>query len=203
LSNPFVALSHAIAAGIDNLPIPLSDTGEAVRHLRDAVCNAHPSATFRSPTGGYDYGPTLRSTLNHDGNNPLSGIIAAIKALRDKLPWFYHYPRRADDPDLDQRIAFAELIGPKGPLVNGNSLVGFTLMAPETFYPLHTHPAVELYMVVSGSARWIVPEHAQIVPPGGFVLHRSGQPHAMQTFAEPLLAIFDWQGDLESPSDYL
>ena len=203
MSDPFLALAHAIAAGIDNLPIPQGDTGKAARHLADATRNAHPSARFTSPTGGHDYGPTLRSALNQDGNNPAHGIIAAIAALHDRLPWFYHYPKPPDDPDLDQRVAFAELIGPGGPLANGNSLVGFTLMAPETFYPLHTHPAVELYMVVSGNAQWIVPEREQLVPPGGFVLHRSGQPHAMRTFGEPLLAIYDWQGDLESPSVYM
>nr|WP_298687972.1 dimethylsulfonioproprionate lyase family protein [uncultured Dongia sp.] len=198
--NPFLALTRAIAASIDRLPVQLDDAGRAARHLADAARGARPAVAFASADHdhGHDYDPILRSALTPDG-----GIMDAIAALNERLPWSYHYPKLAHDPDLDRRVAFAELIGPSGPLRNGNSVVGFTLMAPETFYPLHSHPAVELYMVVSGKAQWIVPEREQIVPPGGFVLHHSGQPHAMRTLAEPLLAIYDWQGDLESPSVYL
>jgi hypothetical protein len=35
------------------------------------------------------------------------------------------------------------------------------------------------------------------------VLHRSNQPHAMRTHAEPLLALYGWRGDLETSAYYL
>jgi hypothetical protein len=75
-------------------------------------------------------------------------------------------------------------------------------MAPRTFYPLHTHPAVELYLVIAGEAQWTTPDADRIVPPGQFVLHRSNEPHAMRTFADPLLALYAWRGDLFAPAVY-
>jgi len=35
------------------------------------------------------------------------------------------------------------------------------------------------------------------------VLHRTNQPHAMRTFAEPLLALYGWRGDIDTPAFYL
>ena len=124
--------------------------------------------------------------------------------LSAPLPWRYSYPPRPEDAvDLAERIAFAELIGPRAPLTAPGCRAGFTLMAPDTFYPMHAHPAIELYLVVSGHAQWTTPEAERIVPPGEFVLHGSNQPHAMRTFAEPLLALYGWRGDLDTPAFYL
>jgi quercetin dioxygenase-like cupin family protein len=117
-------------------------------------------------------------------------------------PWVYHYPRLADD-DPGTRIAFAELIGPDGPLEAPDCRVGFTVMAEATTYPLHYHPAVELYWVIAGNAQWQTPTSDRIVPPGDLVLHRSNEPHAMRTFDEPLLALWGWTGEIDAPAIYL
>jgi quercetin dioxygenase-like cupin family protein len=76
-------------------------------------------------------------------------------------------------------------------------------MAPDTFYPLHAHPAIELYLVIAGHAQWTTPASERIVPPGEFVLHHANQPHAMRTFAEPLLALYGWRGEIDTPAFYL
>jgi quercetin dioxygenase-like cupin family protein len=81
--------------------------------------------------------------------------------------------------------------------------VGFTLIAPNTFYPMHAHPATELYWIIAGHAEWSASGARRIVPPGGFVLHQSNEPHAMRTFAEPLLALYSWSGDLDTAAFYL
>jgi quercetin dioxygenase-like cupin family protein len=78
------------------------------------------------------------------------------------------------------------------------------LIAPETRYPPHAHPAIETYLVIAGTALWSLgtaPGAAQ--PPGALILHPSGEAHAMRTQAEPLLAIWSWRGDVTSPSVYL
>lgn len=135
--------------------------------------------------------------------SPLSNVAKAIAPVSGLLPWHYSYPTEPGQDGLADRIAFAEIIGPKAPLTEPNSRLGFTLMAPHTFYPMHAHPAVELYLVVSGHAAWLSPGTEEVVPPGGFVLHRTALPHAMRTTDEPLLALYAWQGDLDSPSVYL
>jgi quercetin dioxygenase-like cupin family protein len=123
------------------------------------------------------------------------------------LVWHYHYAPHPGSPpdaeDLAERIGFAELIGPRAPLTAPACRVGFTLLAPATCYPQHAHPAIELYLVISGHAQWTTPGDERIVPPGAFVLHSASKPHAMRTFAEPLLALYGWRGDIDTPAFYL
>ena len=64
---------------------------------------------------------------------PLTAISPALAACWERLDWHYHYP---DRPDLAANIGFAELIGPAAPLSLDKIRVGFTFMAPDTFYPL-------------------------------------------------------------------
>jgi quercetin dioxygenase-like cupin family protein len=131
---------------------------------------------------------------------PFTGIAPALSACWQLLNWHYHYP---DRPDLAANIGFAELIGPAGPLGSDKIRVGFTFMAPGIFYPLHDHPAVELYLVLSGHARWTRGTLTTGQDPGAAVLHASMEPHAMETATEPLLALYVWTGEIASPARYL
>jgi mannose-6-phosphate isomerase-like protein (cupin superfamily) len=132
-----------------------------------------------------------------------AGITVVLAKVRERLPWVYHYPPRSAEPGLSTRIAFAELIGPDGPMLARGVRVGLTLIAPHTVYPMHAHPAVELYWVISGHASWATHAGDRIAPPGDFVLHRSGEPHAMRTSQEPLLALWGWSGDIDAPATYV
>lgn len=134
---------------------------------------------------------------------PAEGVVAAARSASASLPWAYAYPPRADAPDLRERIAFAEMVGPAAPLRCETHCLGLTLIAPFTRYPLHHHPAVELYLVLSGTARWTAAGRVRAVEPLGLVLHPSGVLHAMETSAEPLLAAYAWTGsDVRTASRY-
>jgi len=104
---------------------------------------------------------------------------------------------------LGQNIAFAEIIGPAAPFRSDSVCLGLTLIGPETLYPVHRHPAIELYYVVAGIATWTLDGLSQDHPPGTFILHPSQAIHAMRTHAEPLLAIYSWSGsDVRTSSVY-
>jgi quercetin dioxygenase-like cupin family protein len=148
-----------------------------------------------------DHSALLADAMSQGPQN-LAGIAAAVTQVRERLPWVYHYAPRAGEADLADRIAFAEFIGPEAPLRVPSVRIGFTLIAPHTAYPLHAHPAVELYWVLYGHARWAARQGERVVPPGDFVLHDSGEPHAMHTAAEPLLALWGWSGDIDTPAFY-
>jgi mannose-6-phosphate isomerase-like protein (cupin superfamily) len=200
-----VSFSNVARAIVTHLAAVLSSTDEvdaAVRHLHRSARAAAPRQGFEA-TPGRDYAAILAPAIAAGRNHAVAGIAASLAALPGPLPWRYSYPPRPDAPDLADRIAFAELIGPRAPLTAPDCRAGFTLMAPDTFYPLHAHPAIELYLVISGHAQWTTPEAERIVPPGRFVLHLSNQPHAMRTFAEPLLALYGWSGDIDTPAFYL
>lgn len=131
-------------------------------------------------------------------------VREAIREAAAALPWAYSYPPREDAPDLHERIAFAEILGPAAPLRSETHCLGLTLIAPHTRYPLHHHPAVELYLVLSGTAAWTAAGRSPRVPPLELVLHPSGVAHAMETAAAPLLAAYAWTGsDVRTSSVYI
>jgi mannose-6-phosphate isomerase-like protein (cupin superfamily) len=170
--------------------------------LRAALRGAVVKRDFETqPRQGYH---VLLTQIVADAPRPaVAAVMRALAAVREGLPWTYHYAPRSGEEDLADRIGFAELIGPDGPMGAPEVRVGLTLMAPHTVYPMHAHPAVELYWVIAGAARWTTPHADRIVPPDQFVLHRSGEPHAMRTFEEPLLALWGWSGDVDTPARYV
>jgi mannose-6-phosphate isomerase-like protein (cupin superfamily) len=198
----FSNVAQAIATHLAGVPSSTDDVNAAARHLHRSAQAAAPCQCFEA-TPGRDYAAILAPAIAAGRNHAVAGIAASLAALPGPLPWRYSYPPRPDAPNLADRIAFAELIGPHAPLTAPDCRAGFTLMAPDMFYPLHAHPAIELYLVISGHAQWTTPEAERIVPPGEFVLHHSNQPHAMRTFAEPLLALYGWSGDIDTPAFYL
>ncbi len=133
-----------------------------------------------------------------------TGLAKGLAPIARQLQWTYGYPETPGTRGLDTAVAFAEIVGPSGFLDSEKIRVGLTLIAPQTHYPLHAHPALELYLVVAGTAAWqLGQEPPKPQPPGSLIFHPSSAPHAMETGGEPLLAIYTWRGDLASPSAYL
>jgi len=198
----FSTVAQAIAAHLERAPSVTDEVDAAVQHLRRSALDAVPRQGFTA-VPGRDHAAILARAVASGLNHSAAAIAAAIAALPGTLPWQYHYAPRPGEADLAERIGFAELIGPYGPLTAPECRVGFTLMAPGTFYPLHAHPAIELYLVISGVAAWTSPGTVRIVAPGQFVLHRTNQPHAMRTFGETLLALYGWRGDIHTSAYYL
>lgn len=134
---------------------------------------------------------------------PERELATAIAAFAGDLAWTFGYapdPRRST---LAEAIAFADIAGKAGILPADGIVTGLTLLAPSTYYPLHVHPAVEHYLVLSGTAEWTAGTASAQQPPGTLILHPSDLPHAMKTGTEPLLALFIWSGDIASPSRFI
>jgi quercetin dioxygenase-like cupin family protein len=133
-----------------------------------------------------------------------AAIADALASLTDSLCWTYSYPARPTAPDLSSRVAFCQIAGPGGLRRSDQLRLGLTLIAPETRYPAHLHPAIETYLVIAGTGLWwLGSADPTLQPPGALIFHPSGVPHAMQTAGEPLLAVYSWRGDVVSPSVYL
>lgn len=196
----WLQLGAALGAALARCAPPPREIAAPLSSLRDALRDAVPKPQA-PPRRGPDHDALLADAMDRVPQH-CAGIAIAVARVRDRLPWGYHYPPRAGEADLAGRIAFAELIGPDGPMQAPAVRVGFTLIAPHTGYPLHAHPAVELYWVISGHARWEGRQGERRVPPGAFVLHHGDEPHAMYTAAEPLLALWGWSGDIDTPARY-
>ncbi len=137
------------------------------------------------------------------GSDTTAALLDAIAPVVHCLPWKYNYEPRADLPDLGLRMGWAEIIGPEAPYRSKSVCLGLTLIAPDTLYPEHYHPATELYHVIAGTATWILDDVPRVYPPGAFILHPPESVHAMRTSTEPLLALYTWSGpDVVTLSGY-
>ncbi|MDR2164341.1 MAG: AraC family ligand binding domain-containing protein [Zoogloeaceae bacterium] len=145
----------------------------------------------------------LRQLEERRATSATRAIFQAFQPYLDALPWRYSYTPRLDAPDIGTRMAWAELVGPIAPFKSNTVCLGLTAMGPDLLYPLHTHPAVETYLVVSGTASWTATGVTRQHPPGALIVHPAHVVHAMRTTNEPLLAAYAWTGDVETLSSYV
>lgn len=69
--------------------------------------------------------------------------------------------------------------------------------APGAHYPLHHHPAEELYLVIAGSGDFTIEgEGTRTLGPGDTSFHASNAPHALTTGDTGITAYVLWRGDL-------
>ena len=132
-------------------------------------------------------------------------LIDEIAISNDQLYWTT-VPEDYLGKSFADQFGFTQLVGPwktEGePAVfkSEKIAVGFSLQAPNLFYAPHFHKAQEFYGVLSGTARWQLGKLKPArFPPGSFIFHDVDVPHAMETADEPLLCIWAWIGDLDSP----
>jgi quercetin dioxygenase-like cupin family protein len=135
--------------------------------------------------------------------NATQTIFRAFLPHLAALPWRYSYEPRPDAPDIGERMAWAELVGPIAPFHSDKVCLGLTAIGPGLLYPLHTHPAVETYLVLHGTARWTANGITHAHPPGTLILHPSNIIHAMKAGDAPLLAAYAWSGEVHTLSVYV
>ncbi len=150
--------------------------------IREIDASKSPSCTY------------LDVALNHIPKD-LSPLDILIKSISEKLVW-----REASRgvPDFFKGgYAFAEIIGEKGLIVSENIRIGLFLQKPQVNYPLHAHEAEELYIILSGNARWKIDDKMFNVIPDTIIKHRSCQDHATFTEEETLFALWIWTGKIK------
>ncbi|MCH8159600.1 MAG: cupin domain-containing protein [Proteobacteria bacterium] len=129
-------------------------------------------------------------------------VAQALMAVTDQLEWRASSKCRDDGPDveiLSRNFAIATIIGEGGPLKSDKVSAGFSLQAPDTYYPPHAHYAEESYWIIGGDADWRVGRKAWFaVQPGDSIYHESEARHAMQTNEQPLLTVWLWTSHLDS-----
>ncbi len=136
------------------------------------------------------------------GNDQTESILTAFRPLALDLHWRQN-PTYTDQAFLTN-YAYTELVGPSGLVVHPTVSIGLLYLAPETNYPAHSHPAEESYHLLAGESEW----HTEPEPiatqslrqPGDRMEHPSWISHSMQTGAAPMLALYIWRGELDTPA---
>lgn len=157
----------------------------------------HAAAAGHAPGGAGASPPALAhlgAALSLADRHPLVDLIAPIA---HDLDW-----TEGDLPmpaSFRGRYAFVTLVGNGTAMPDESCYFGLYLQSPGVHYPSHWHSAEEIYVVLSGTALWQIGKSEFVArPPGSQILHRSYDPHAMDTQGEPLLAMWSWTGDLRS-----
>lgn len=136
--------------------------------------------------------------------NALPALRPALGALAPHLVWTRNPNYRARPPHRRflPRYGYAVILGPDDraapPLIRHDGLaLGLLLLGPGNDYPLHHHPADEIYVPLAGTALWRRGDGPWLpVAPGRPIHHPPDLPHATRTTAAPLLALYLWRGAL-------
>jgi hypothetical protein len=134
-----------------------------------------------------------------------SSLAGMVDRLAPHFSWTQNpnYRREPPDPGFLDHYGYAVIVGPEdGPpslAVDPRIAIGVLLLGPDTHYPLHSHPAVEVYYTLTEAGEWWRdPGPWRREPSGAAIYHTPNIPHATRTSADPLLAIYLWTGDLQT-----
>ncbi|MEX2408679.1 MAG: dimethylsulfonioproprionate lyase family protein [Rhodovibrionaceae bacterium] len=122
-------------------------------------------------------------------------LTALLSAQAASLAWGQTYTAEDISQAFQERYGWCELLGLRGHFASAEIALGVLMLGPETVYPLHSHAAEEVYIVLSGQAAWRKGKAEEgLLPAASVVHHPSWIPHAMRTASEPLLALYLWRG---------
>jgi hypothetical protein len=141
--------------------------------------------------------PVLRWLPVAAGDAPSfsAALIAALCHGASSLAWRQTYTLKDLGAEFLDNYGWSELVGQRGPYLSERIACGFLLLGPATTYPSHRHQAEEIYLPLSGTARWLQGDGLwQDKRAGTLIHHQSEEPHAMQTREQPLLALYLWRG---------
>ena len=130
------------------------------------------------------------------------------KALLDASPamaWRTIY-QPSGKPDDHHDYGFAErlgcyvILGKDGPFACPDMTIFLVYMPAGTLYPWHTHPAEELYFMISGNAIFKRGDKEDVIlSEGQSMFHSENQPHAIETTNNPMLSLAIWRNHLDTP----
>ena len=136
----------------------------------------------------------LPRALELGSRGALAPLARTLDRVKHHLTWEYGYekvPRH-----LAERYAYCEILGPQGPVICDDLILGLVLFAPRTTYPAHHHAGIEeSYVSVAGA--WSENDLA-VYAPGSLVLNRDAHEHRITTGDhDPSLLAYAWVGDPE------
>lgn len=156
------------------------------------------------------------------GKSPDNALADFARNVARQLSWYQIFDGGGVDPGLERGMLAGQIVGTRGlynvdrpnasttdpdlyagnlyagNLYAGNLYAGLFLLAPGIYYPLHQHPALEVYAVLSGN---LTIHHgrskpAMVIGPGQISITPPWQVHSLTTVDHPCLVAYAWTGDL-------
>lgn len=137
----------------------------------------------------------LKRALDQGRLECTATLIRAIESVVAQLRWEYGYDRIPKG--LARKYAYAEIVGPRGPVVSGHLILGLVLFAPKCVYPAHSHAGItESYFCLSGA---MSENDDGVFAPGSLIFNPPGRNHRITIGdREPCLLAYAWAGTEEA-----
>ena len=191
--DPARALLNAIIAFYDG-PGRAGDAGAAP--MLDDVCAGLAKATHADPL------PAPRSLAASTlllPAMPDSPLTAAIMEAAPLFRWRQNpnYGAASMGAAFMAGYGYVEFAGPKEALFHAPQIrVGLLVLGPGLHYPLHGHPAEEIYHPLTDGGLWRRgEENWREVSPGRAIHHAPMVTHETKATDRTLLALYCWRGD--------
>ena len=124
-------------------------------------------------------------------------FVGGVRQCPQSLDWRHSASRDGRiSGELSQRMLTVEPVGDTGMAYDKSCRVGLFAQDASVDYPVRTHKAEELFVMVAGSGyrrQSGMPERIRL--PGDRIRHASGERHASRTAGEPLIALWVRAGD--------
>lgn len=174
----------------------LEEGNEPMAQIGAAAMRRHaPLASPRTSTGPGFGSVFLPGLLKPDAHR----IGPHLHDVFDRLNWRYSGSENGKiRSSLSEQMLTCELVGPTGVVFEPDCRVGLFAQNAYLDYPERSHPAEELFVMLSGTALWRrsnCDETPKLA--GGRIYHQAGERHASRTIAEPIVAIWVWTGDID------
>lgn len=133
----------------------------------------------------------LKRALDQGRLQNTATVIRAIESVADQLAWLYGYEK--PPKGLAGKYAYAEILGPNGPVSSSKLILGLVLFAPQCVYPAHAHDGLtESYVCLSGA---LSENDDGVYAPGSLIFNPPGRHHRITVDArEPCLVAYAWAG---------
>jgi len=131
-----------------------------------------------------------------------ASLNEGVRALADDVAWYQVYQGKGVSASLSEGMLAGQVVGQRGLVTSERLRTGFFLLAPGLHYPLHTHAASEIYFAISGMIRI---QHGLEGKPfdighGRHSYTPSNRLHSLTTGDAPVLLLYIWMGEVDSPN---
>lgn len=175
-----------------------------------ATYDAHPAlpafAPFPADLSPQDIQPVQRRACNLMRTDPsltstdFDELQAAIHMAAPAMLWRETYKGNSPETRFMDRWGCFSIVGEGGPFASAALRIFVVYMPARLFYPWHSHPAEELYVVLAGQATFRRRGHAdETLREGQTMYHATNEVHAIETFESPVLCLVVWRNHLNTP----
>ncbi|MEM9349632.1 MAG: dimethylsulfonioproprionate lyase family protein [Pseudomonadota bacterium] len=172
---------------------PIRAHQRAVREAISRALKAHPRVVLREPHQ-LPVTAHLTRAMSEGGDGATRPAVRALRAISGDLSWEYGYDKMPRG--LARSYGYAEIAGPRGPVVTDELIVGIVLFAPGCIYPAHAHDGImESYVCLSGA---VSQNNQGVYAPGSMIFNPAGAKHRITVSeSEPALLAYAWTGNAE------